>query len=70
MNKAKSYEDAVSQLEKIVNKLEAGDEGLDEAMKLFEEGAELSVYCYKKLETAQQKITELSAVKTREEENE
>ena len=68
MNKPKTYEDAIRQLENIVDKLEAGEEGLDQSMKLFEEGTELSVYCYKKLETARQKITELA--KIREEENE
>lgn len=55
-----TYEEAVKRLEEIVRLLESGSEGLDESMKLFEEGAELSAFCYKKLSSAQQKITELS----------
>lgn len=60
MNKAKTYEEAIKQLEKIVAKLESGEEGLDESMRLFEEGAKLSAFCYKKLENAQQKIIDFS----------
>lgn len=60
MNDKKTYEEAVKRLEEIVNKLESGSESLDESMALFEEGARLSAHCYKKLDSAQQRITELA----------
>lgn len=64
MNESKTYEEAIKQLEKIVAKLETGEEGLDESMRLFEEGAKLSAFCYKKLENAQQKIVDFSKLAT------
>lgn len=43
-----------------MTKLESGEEALESSMKLFEEGAELSALCYKTLEQAEQKVTELT----------
>ncbi len=58
---AKTYESAVLRLQEIVALLEKGDISLDESVSLFKEGSDLSAFCYKKLNSAQQKITELSA---------
>lgn len=54
--KKQSYEEAVTDLEKIVAKLESGEASLDESLKLFEEGTKLAAYCQKALDTAEQKI--------------
>ncbi len=57
-----TYEEALSKLEKIVEKLEEGSLTLDKSMELFEEGTKLSVFCEKCLNEAEQKITQLKEV--------
>lgn len=57
-----TYEEALSKLEKIVEKLEGGSLSLDKSMELFEEGTRLSVFCEKCLNEAEQKITQLKEV--------
>jgi len=52
----KGFEEALKELEEIVNRLERGDLSLEEALKLFEEGVKLSRYCHKKLDEAQKKV--------------
>ena len=53
-----SFEENVEQLEKIVQ-LEKGDLNLDESIKKFEEGMNLSKKCNEILEEAEKKITVL-----------
>ncbi len=57
-----TYEEALSKLEKIVEKLEEGSLPLDKSMELFEEGTRLSAFCEKRLNEAELKITELKEV--------
>ena len=57
-----NFEEAMARLSQIVEKLETGEESLENSMKLFEEGAKLSAQCYQILEKAQQKVKELTAV--------
>ena len=57
-----TYEEALSKLEKIVEKLEEGSLSLDKSMELFEEVTKLSVFCEKCLNEAEQKITQLKEV--------
>ena len=57
-----NFEEAMARLSQIVEKLERGEESLENSMKLFEEGAKLSAQCYQILEKAQQKVKELTAV--------
>lgn len=64
--KTMTFEDAMLRLREVTETLEKGDVTLEESVKLFNEGAELSRFCYEKLNTAEQKITELSAAKTEE----
>ena len=45
---------------KIVEKLETGNASLDECIKLYEQGVELSSKCVKFLEEAEQKIKIIS----------
>lgn len=60
MSNNTDFEKSLSELEKIVSKLESGECSLEESMKLFERGMELSGECRKTLETARQKITVLT----------
>ena len=55
-----TFEDAQRELEQIVERLERGDAGLDEAIKLWERGEELYKLCVGKLDAAQGKIEELA----------
>lgn len=60
MSKDLTFEKAITRLEEIVNMLEKSEVSLDDSIKLFEEGTKLTAFCSKKLENAQQKITELT----------
>ena len=53
----KTFEQSLSQLEKIVQELEAGDLPLEKAIKKFEEGMQLSKFCGQKLTDAEKKIS-------------
>jgi exodeoxyribonuclease VII small subunit len=55
-----TFEDAQRELEQIVERLERGDAGLDEAITLWERGEELYKLCVGKLDSAQGKIEELA----------
>lgn len=50
------FEESLKKLEKIVEDLEKGDLSLDEALKKYQEGIELSRACSIKLENAKKKI--------------
>ena len=50
------FEDALKQLEEIVQRLEKGELPLEESLKLYEEGIRLSRLCHAKLEEAEGKI--------------
>lgn len=50
------FEKSLARLEEVVRKLEAANVSLDEAMKLFEEGVELSRACQKQLEEAEARV--------------
>ena len=54
--KKQSFEQAMGRLEEIVNQLERGECGLDESLKLFEEGAKLAGQCNQMLDAAEQKV--------------
>ena len=55
-----TYEEAEKELAEIVERLERGDAGLDEALKLWERGEELYRFCAGQLEGAEGKIEELA----------
>lgn len=50
------FEKALERLEAVVSKMESGKLPLDEMMKYFEEGAQLSSVCEKKLKDLEKKI--------------
>ena len=53
---ALSFEDALSELEQIVRRLEAGSAKLDEAIAAYERGAHLKRHCEAKLREAQSRV--------------
>ena len=54
-----NFEENIEQLEKVVQELEKGDLNLDDSIKKFEEGMNLSKKCNEILEEAEKKITVL-----------
>lgn len=52
-----NFEELIKKLEDITNKLEKEQLSLDESVKLFEEGIEISKKCNEILENAEKKIT-------------
>ena len=53
------FEKAMTELEKIVENLESGELTLDDSIKAFEKGIELSKLCQKKLEAAEERVKKL-----------
>ena len=51
-----TFEESLKQLEKIVDQLERGDLPLEESLRLFEQGIELSSACKQELESAEAKV--------------
>jgi exodeoxyribonuclease VII small subunit len=54
-----TYEKKIEQLRTIIEKIEDGNTGLDESIKLYEQGALLVKQCEAMLEEAELKITTL-----------
>ncbi len=54
-DKGKDFEEALAELEQVVSHLE-GEVKLEEALKLFDRGMQLSQHCEEFLKTAEQKI--------------
>lgn len=67
MKKEPTFEEAMTQLEEIVAKLESGEETLDASIKLFETGARLSALLNRKLTQAEQKIAKLTTASEQKE---
>ena len=58
--KTLSFEDALKQLETIVDRLERGDVALDESITLYERGALLKARCEAKLKEAEEKVAAIT----------
>ena len=52
----KSFEKALTELESIVEKMEAGELSLDESLSLFEKGVQLAKYLREELGKAEKKV--------------
>ena len=52
----KKFEKALEKLENIVKAMESGEMTLDESLKAFQEGIELSRFCMNKLDDAERKV--------------
>jgi exodeoxyribonuclease VII small subunit len=55
-SKVPDFEQALAELETLVERLERGDLPLDEALKLFERGVALTRQCQSSLQSAQQRV--------------
>jgi exodeoxyribonuclease VII small subunit len=51
-----SFEESLAKLDSIVERLEKGDLTLEESLKLFEEGVQLSAACKQELDAAEGKV--------------
>lgn len=65
----KNFEELITELEDITNKLEKDNLTLDDSVQLFEKGMKISKECNEKLESAEKRITMLINTETGEEEN-
>ncbi len=54
-----SFEEAMEQLETIVDRLEEGDVPLEEAISIYKNGMELSKLCHEKLKSVEEQLTEI-----------
>ena len=55
-----TFEQAMSELERIVTQLETGDVPLEHSISLYEKGAELKKRCETKLKEAEQKVAAIT----------
>ena len=62
MKKEINFEDALKELENIVNDLEAGDVTLEKSINKFEKGMKLVTFCSKKLEEVEKENKKLKAI--------
>lgn len=65
----KNFEELITELEDITNKLEKDNLTLDDSVQLFEKGMKISKECNEKLESAEKRITMLINAETGEEED-
>jgi len=54
-----SFEDAIKEIETIVQKLEQGDVPLEKAIEYFQEGIKLSQVCKEKLTKVEKQMTSI-----------
>ncbi len=59
MGKIKTFEEKMSRLDEIVEKLEKGDVQLSDSLALFEEGTRLVAACREELDKAEQQVVKL-----------
>lgn len=55
-----SFEQALGELESIVDRLETGDVALEESIEIYQRGAQLRAYCDEKLKSAQARIEKIT----------
>ena len=54
-----SFEEALSDLEKIVAELESGQAPLERSIEMYERGAKLKAHCEQKLEAARLRVEKI-----------
>ena len=57
---AMDFEAAIAELERVVNRLDAGDVPLEESIRLYERGAALRRRCDDKLRQAEEKVEQIT----------
>ncbi len=62
-----TFEMARAQLDETVSKLQSGKDSLDEMVRLYEQGAELSAYCLKLLDGYADRVEAVDQKATTEE---
>jgi len=55
-----TFEQAMAELEQVVNQLERGDVALDDSISLYERGAALKKRCEAKLKEAEEKVAAIT----------
>ena len=55
-----TFEEAMAELERVVDTLERGDVALEESIRLYERGAELKTHCEARLKAAEEKVEALT----------
>jgi len=58
--KEPTFEQALEQLEGIIDRIESGEVGLEQCLTEYEQGMKLIAQCRKTLDTAEKRITELT----------
>ena len=58
-NQELSFEEAMKNLEEIVEKLEEGDVPLEEAISIYKQGMDLSRLCHTKLKSVEEQLTQI-----------
>lgn len=56
VKKALRFEESLAELERLVERMEQGNLPLEESLKLFEQGVQLTRSCQKALKEAEQKV--------------
>ncbi len=56
VKKTVPFEESLAELEQLVERMELGNLGLEESLKLFERGVQLTRTCQKSLKEAEQKV--------------
>lgn len=54
-----NFEDALAELERIVQQLESGDVPLEDSILIYERGEALKSHCEKKLQAAETKVEKI-----------
>jgi exodeoxyribonuclease VII small subunit len=54
-----AFEQALAELEAIVNKLESGQAALEQSIEMYERGARLKAHCEAKLEAARLRVEKI-----------
>jgi exodeoxyribonuclease VII small subunit len=57
---AMSFEQAMTELESIVDRLETGDVALEESIEIYQRGSQLRAFCEEKLKSAQARIEKIT----------
>ena len=55
-----SFEEALSQLEQIVAKLESGDTPLEKSIELYKRGSMLKMHCQATLKSAEERVEKIA----------
>ncbi len=59
MSQTQTFEKNLAQLTEVIQKMEQQDVGLEESLKLYEQGVQLTRKCQKTIDEAEKKIAQL-----------